>query len=160
MITYVKGDATNPKSSGKKMIVHCCNDSGAWGAGFVVALSKRWHEPETAYRLWAKKGVCTDGKFKLGSTQFVQVTHDTFVANIVGQHGYGGPDDKGYPFIRYEAIKEGLLQVAARAKEMHASVHMPRIGCGLAGGSWNVMETIIRETLVANDIDVVVYDLP
>ena len=45
-IQYLKGDATAPKTHGKKIIVHVCNDIGKWGKGFVLAISKRWKEPQ------------------------------------------------------------------------------------------------------------------
>lgn len=50
-LTFVRGDATNPQAKGPKVIAHICNDRGAWGKGFVLAISKRWPEPEAAY--WA-----------------------------------------------------------------------------------------------------------
>ena len=37
----------------------------------------------------------------------------------------------GVPPVRYEAIAEALAKVAVFAVEKNASVHMPRIGCGL-----------------------------
>ena len=43
-IRYVTGDATRPEGEGPKIIVHICNDIGAWGRGFVLALSKRFKE--------------------------------------------------------------------------------------------------------------------
>ena len=46
-ISYLVGDATAPKTPGPKMIVHVCNDIGAWGKGFVMALSRRLPEPES-----------------------------------------------------------------------------------------------------------------
>jgi O-acetyl-ADP-ribose deacetylase (regulator of RNase III) len=45
-INYIKGDATAPISKGEKIICHICNDIGGWGKGFVLAISKRWKEPE------------------------------------------------------------------------------------------------------------------
>lgn len=45
-ISYLKGDATNLVIPGNKIIVHICNDIGAWGKGFVLAVSKRWSESE------------------------------------------------------------------------------------------------------------------
>jgi hypothetical protein len=39
-----------------------------------------------------------------------------------------------------------------------ASVHMPRIGCNLAGGSWGMVEPIIERTL--GHAKVFVYDFP
>ncbi|MCT2277673.1 hypothetical protein M3G91_08560 [Micromonospora chalcea] len=48
--------------------------------------------------------------------------------------------------------------VADRAEELGASVHMPRIGCGLAGGSWQRIEPLIRQALSDRGIPVTVYD--
>lgn len=56
-ITYVRGDATAPRGEGVKLIVHCCNDPGGWGRGFVLALSRRWPEPEAAYRELVNRGL-------------------------------------------------------------------------------------------------------
>lgn len=53
----------------------------------------------------------------------------------------------------------GLEKLATLAKERNASVHMPRIGCGLAGGTWEEIEPIIQRTSCAAEIDVFVYDL-
>jgi len=36
-----------------------------------------------------------------------------------------------------------LAKVALKAVALETSVHMPRIGCGLAGGKWEKIETII-----------------
>jgi O-acetyl-ADP-ribose deacetylase (regulator of RNase III) len=49
-VTYVIGDATAPGGPGPGVIAHVCNDSGGWGKGFVLAVSRRWPEPEAAYR--------------------------------------------------------------------------------------------------------------
>jgi O-acetyl-ADP-ribose deacetylase (regulator of RNase III) len=47
--------------------------------------------------------------------------------------------------------------VAARAKKAGASIHMPRIGCGLGGGTWDMIEPILLET--CEGLEVTVYDL-
>ncbi len=153
-ITYLKGDATSPQAKGVKLIVHICNDRGRWGEGFVVAISKRWPEPEEAYRAWYKERSSND--FGLGAVLFVQVEDYIWVANMVAQHGMTG--SKEAPPIRYEAIEECLEKVADKARNLDASVHMPRIGCGLAGGKWELIEPIIVRTLVARGVPVTVYD--
>ena len=51
-ITYQIGDATQPIGDHPKIIVHVCNDAGGWGKGFVLAVSRRWREPERRYRAW------------------------------------------------------------------------------------------------------------
>lgn len=153
MIRYVEGDATDPIGAGEKVIVHVCNDLGKWGKGFVLAVSRRWKKPETEY----KAAFASPSAPRLGDVQFVRVTGDITVANLVGQHGIaslrGGP-----PPVRYEAIREGLEKVASYARTHHASVHMPRIGCGLAGGDWAEVEPIITQTLANQGIEVIVYD--
>lgn len=152
-IQYIKGDATSPEGLENKIIVHVCNDIGGWGKGFVMAISKKWKTPEKQYRDWFK----SKNDFELGKVQFVQVEEDLWVANLIGQHKIN-KDENGDAPIRYHAIEEGLEAVSDFAKTNNASVHMPRIGCGLAGGKWEMIEPIILKTLSSHDIKVVVYD--
>ena len=153
-IEYVRGDATTPLGNGPKVIAHVCNDLGGWGKGFVLAVSRRWPEPETAYRRWHRERA--GNHFGLGAVQLVQVDRLLWVANMVGQHGIR-TGSKGVP-VRYEAIDTALAAVAAEAAGLGASVHMPRIGCGLAGGRWERVEPLVTERLVAHGIAVAVYD--
>ncbi|MFK4068452.1 macro domain-containing protein [Streptomyces sp. NPDC029674] len=153
-ITYVRGDATAPFGKGVKLIAHVCNDLGGWGKGFVLAVSRRWPEPEKAYRAWHRERAKND--FGLGAVQFVDVGRGVWVANMVGQRGMR-TGSKGVP-VRYEAIDTALAAVADKAEELGASVHMPRIGCGLAGGKWSRIEPLIAGRLAARGIPVTVYD--
>lgn len=153
-IQYVRGDATLPQSKGTKIICHVCNDIGGWGKGFVLAISKRWKEPEAEYRRWYAEG--KQQSFGLGEVQFVQVEPWIWVANMIGQRGTK-TGSKGPP-IRYEALEDCLRKLEAKAAELKASVHMPRIGCGLAGGKWEKVEPLIQEYLTAAGVQVTVYD--
>ena len=157
-IRYVTGDATAPQGQGPRVIVHVCNDVGGWGKGFVLALSQRWTAPEERFRRWFADGHDGNVAFGLGQVQFVEVEPGLWVANLVGQHGLSPV--KGVPPVRYDAIRDGLADVAKFARRHGASVHMPRIGAGLAGGDWNRIEKIIREELSRAGVDVTVYDLP
>lgn len=154
-ISFVKGDATEPSGDGPMIIAHICNDVGGWGRGFVLAVSQRWQDPEVAYRQWYRERSSND--FDLGATQLVAVEPDLWVANIIGQHDIRASD--GEPPVRYWAIEAGLADLADEADAMGASVHMPKIGCGLAGGEWPTVEAIIERTLSAAGVAVVVYDL-
>lgn len=155
MINYLKGDATSPIGVGNKYICHICNDIGAWGAGFVLAISKKWKTPELAYKQDIKNRINSS----LGDYSIVTVAPDINVVNIIGQHGVGYNYNSGPP-IRYEAVKKALANLAIKlSKDPTASVHMPRIGCGLAGGKWSIIESIILDTLCRNSVPVYVYDL-
>jgi O-acetyl-ADP-ribose deacetylase (regulator of RNase III) len=155
-IHYVTGDATRPPAEEPAIIVHVCNDVGAWGAGIVLALSRRWAGPEERYRSWHQGAESIP--FELGQVQFVQVEERTWVANLIGQHGIRRRGATAP--VRYEAIREGLRRVAERALAEGASVHMPRIGCGLAGGKWEEVERLIEDELGGKGVEVTVYDLP
>lgn len=151
-IKYVKGDATKPIGDGVKLIVHICNDRGGWGAGFVRAISARWAKPEREYRAWYK-GLEYD--FCMGKVQFVELPGNLYVVNMVAQQGYLSASNPKP--ICYDSLRKCLEHVAEEAKNMGASVHMPRIGTGLAGGEWSLVERIVTETL--SEISVTVYDL-
>lgn len=153
LINYIKGDATNPIEKGNKIIVHICNDIGGWGKGFVMAISKRWKEPEAKYREWFK----TQDNFKLGQVQFIEVEADLWVANLIGQHKIN-KDEAGNVPIRYEAVLLGLERISQFAIDKKATVHMPRIGCGLAGGTWDKIEPLVISALTTKNIPVTVYD--
>lgn len=146
---YVIGDATEPQGDGIKIICHVCNNVGAWGKGFVSALSNKWTEPERMYRNLRNTG------YILGNVQYVKVTDDIIVANMIGQEGIN-IDANGNPPIRYNAIMTALKNVFHEATVLNATVHMPRIGSGLAGGDWNTIEDIIKSIM---STDVTVYNL-
>ena len=152
-ITYLKGDATQPVGDGNKIIVHVCNDIGGWGRGFVLALSARWKEPEASFRAWSKSG---EG-YELGNIQLVAVEPGLWVGNMIGQHHTKWGKD-GTPPIRYEALRSALGKIAKEAEKLSATVHMPRIGAGLAGGDWQVIEGIIQQQLADQGIEVTLYD--
>jgi O-acetyl-ADP-ribose deacetylase (regulator of RNase III) len=151
-IQYITGDATAPVISAPVVIAHICNDAGGWGKGFVKAVSRRWKDPEAEYRRWYG-----EEDFGLGKTQVVAVGPVLWVANMIAQHGMGRQD--GVPPIRYDALEECLTAVAIVAKARRAEVHMPRIGCGLAGGSWSQVEPLIQKAMTPYGIRVTVYDL-
>jgi hypothetical protein len=75
---------------------------------------------------------------------------------MVAQHDTKWSDD-GLAPIRYGALRVCLAAVNDVAYRTKATLHMPRIGCGLAGGKWEDVEKIISDV---QSVDVYVYDLP
>ena len=163
MIYYRKGDALCPViKGGIRVIPHVVNDSGKWGAGFTKGLSERWEEPERFYRARYKYAKTNA---KLGAVQWVFVEATLAVVNMVAQQGvraFGRPKPIRYKSLEtcLECLAEGCRGLIGDGKEMakkSVTVHMPRIGCGLAGGEWGVVGPLVEETLW--DLDVYVYDL-
>ena len=156
IITYLRGDATSPRGSGQKLLVQLVNDAASsWGGGgFSAAVRRKWPSAQESFT----KQVTTDkNSLKLGNVLSTSVAPDLTLASIVAQRGYGV---SAKPRVRYGALRDALISVCGVAKQSNASVHMPRIGSGLAGGSWPIVEEIVREVLVGAGVPVFVYDLP
>lgn len=154
-IQYLKGDAMDPRGMGTKVIVQVVNDKAiTWGRGFSSSVRKRWPQAQKNFTQWV---FGNRDEFKLGSVHFERLDNSLELASLVAQHGYG---PSLFPRIQYSALERCLSKVAARAREENASVHMPRIGCGEAGGDWKIVSEIIDESICRDNIPVTVYDLP
>lgn len=147
---YLIGDATDPIYK-PAIITHVCNSVGAWGAGFVIALSRKNKDPEKAYRRWYYEN---KESFVLGAIQLIPFSEDVMVANMIAQKGIQW--EGKIPPIRYDALEQCLSSVYKYAKGYGYTVAMPRIGADLAGGSWGRVEAIIKKTMT---VDTYVYTL-
>jgi O-acetyl-ADP-ribose deacetylase (regulator of RNase III) len=154
LLKFVKGDATVPQGSSNIYLLQIVNNEGKYGAGFSGALARRYPKVEFEYRQWWRK---LYGKLNLGDIQFVQIHSSLIVVNMVAQNGIVGPDNPKP--IDYDALTLCLGKVGDEVSKFNASVHMPRIGAGLAQGNWDEIEFIIEQELLKRGINVVVYDL-
>ena len=148
MINYVEGNVLNPIGEEEsKLICHVVNNKGVWGAGFVVNLSKKWKKPEEEYRRY-----CRNNIINLGYVQFVQVEDNIFVANMFAQDGFVNRNNPvALNYIGLECCLKGVNDFCGNL----TSIHMPYIGCGLAGGKWEKVEEIVKKIL--KDKTVYVY---
>lgn len=154
-IKYVNGNAIEPRGSDQKLILQVVNDKAMiWGAGFSKQIRQKWPRAQAEFKDWV---LSTRHEFKLGAAHVVRVDDTTTVVSLIAQHGYGPAD---HPRIRYNALANSLQLVGDFASRISASVHMPRIGSGLAGGSWEVVEEIVEDALCTQGLKVTVYDLP
>ena len=166
-IHYIIGDATLPieTEAENRLIVHCCNTLGAWGAGFVVPLGRRYPKAKDGYKKFIEEN---KGKSILGEVNEVKVADNIYVENLMGQSFLHKKANGEIP-CNYIAIETGFLNIISkwfsydstiRKGKQNFSIHMPRIGCGLAGGDWKTIENIIQRTFVdIANVDVYVYDL-
>jgi hypothetical protein len=122
----------------------------------VLALSKRWKEPEARYYAWHDEHPGNPA-FRLSEVQFVPVGGDIEIANMLAQRDF--PSRHRACALDYYALRNCLKTVAVRALTIGASVHMPRIGCGIAGGDWQLVSQIIDEDVIPAGVPVTVYDL-
>ena len=155
-LTFVYGDATEPRQGqGHRVIAHIVNDTTPnWGAGFARAVKTKWDFVQQDFRRWADE---SSHNLCLANTHMTDISDDLSVVHMVAQRGYG-PSVK--PRIRYEALRQCLEHLAEIAVKRRATVHMPRIGSGQAGGHWGIIQELIDDSLVWRGVDVTIYDLP
>lgn len=162
MITYKKGSLVDQKG----ILLHGVNDAqwGAMGAGVAKALFTKWPKVRQYYMVWAKtndspelvmsKWTATySNPFKLGRLQTIKVEDDVYVTNAVTQSDPGGYC--GLAPIRYQSVEECLMRLKVVQEHLKLPVHTIRLGCGLAGGSWKVIEEIINRV----GVDLTVWDI-
>lgn len=149
-VKYLPGDATaiaNPEQI--TIIIHCCNNKRKWGLGFVLALSKKWPKIREEYL----KQTMT-----LGSVAIVQVEPKVYIANIIGQDGYGTSQKK---YVKYKALRSGFNSILQFITEYKGSekivIQGPQLGSGLAGGNWTKIAALLQEIFCNNDVEVTIY---
>ena len=152
---YVKGDASQPRGSGPRIIAYNINDKAiSWGKGVSRAVAVRWPQAQEAFQRWVFKET---GALRLGNTFKTPLEDDLWAFSMVCQHGYG---HSLIPRIRYGALKSCLDELVILALKLKASVHIPRLGSGEGGAPWSIVSQIVDETLCRAGIPVTVYDLP
>ena len=154
-IRHLFGDALEPRGEGRRIIAHIVNDGTPnWGGGFAREVGSRWDFIQDEFRDWVAQD---RRRLALGNVHSVQIDDELSIVHMVAQRGYG-PSNR--PRLRYAALEKALEQLASIAGEQGASVHMPRIGAGQAGGSWAMINELIDESLVRRNIPVSIYTLP
>lgn len=130
----------------------CCMNVGEPGkAKSCDAKATKWYRHNSDVCSF-----CDDHPHVCGTPVTEADVGQTWVANMIAQHDVVTLN--GTPPIRYDALRNCLSELRGMAVDCRASIHMPRIGCGLAGGEWSRVEQLIEQEL--HDIDVTVYDFP
>lgn len=164
-IEYITGDCLESQTESFKLIPLIVNDVGGWGAGFVLAVSKKWKAPENAYRKWHKDGFYLKGEsqisFALGNMQSIVVEPKTAIIEMVAQHKTIHDNPK--PIV-YSSLALCMEKIGNTCKKMIESekpveIHTHRFGSGLAKGSWPLIEELIIELWINNNIPVFIYDI-
>jgi O-acetyl-ADP-ribose deacetylase (regulator of RNase III) len=151
---YIKGDLV--KLANEKnyfdVIVHGCNCFCTMGSGIARQIRDLWPQVYKADCL-TEMG----DKNKLGCYTFCQVWTKSqkplVVFNAYTQYNYGRDKVQA----DYDAIRKVFRCLAESGYLNGMRIGLPMIGCGLAGGDWNIVEKIIEEELEGFDVTIVEY---
>jgi O-acetyl-ADP-ribose deacetylase (regulator of RNase III) len=148
MIKYVQGDLFEAPED---LIAHGCNCRNGFGSGVAAAMARKYPKAKAEFHDKFEE----DG-WRLGDVQFVQLVakDHKYIANCATQYAYL---PRGVKHADYDAIRTCMEKVKEFAKAKSLTIAMPKIGAGLAGGDWTVIEKILEE--VFSDYDATVYYL-
>jgi len=140
-IGYTEGDVT---AAVEDIIVHGCNAQGVMGSGVAKAIRDKWPGAFEVYReAYDERGLA------LGEVIWYTTPEGKLIANAITQEFYGR-DKKRY--VDYDAVRKAFTSISGFAKKTGKSVAMPKIGAGLGGGNWTLIENLVE---ICFDIDTV-----
>ncbi len=151
MLIYKQG---NIFESGEKFLAHGCNCKKSMGAGIAKQVRERY---PNAYK--ADQATIWGDKNKLGSFTFGIEEDGVMVFNAYTQFDYS----RTHRCVDYGALEKAINKIAQTVKiitvtEGAAALAMPKIGCGLGGGDWNIVSGILERISNAQGIDFHIYE--
>lgn len=121
------------------VIMHGCNAQGVMGSGVALAIKRKYPEVYYDYKeeFSLRKGLC------LGQVIFTWVNDSDMlcIASAITQEFYGS----GKRHFNYAAFINSLQSVLSFCRAYEKDLHFPLIGCGLAGGDWNIVKELIND---------------
>lgn len=152
-IVYLRKDVTQ---FNERLLIHGCNAQGAMNSGVAKAIRERFPKAWLAYKHAFEMGQHDENVRKLtqlGNYIDAPVSPNRTVINAITQQNYG---KDGKKYVSYDAIDQVTKRIAVDYDVPTCA--MPKIGCGLGGGDWSIVEAIIKNNLTPA-MQVVVYEL-
>jgi O-acetyl-ADP-ribose deacetylase (regulator of RNase III) len=150
MIKEVKGDLLQAPEN---IIGHQVNCQGTMGVGLAAKIKNKYPIVFKRY----KQLVNTHNNNKeilLGTARVINVDENKYVANLFGQFYYG----RGQRHTDYKSLYQALETLKGKAKKHNLTVALPHgLGCGLAGGDWNIVWNLINKAFA--DYEVTIYKI-
>lgn len=131
------------------IIAHGCNCINGFGSGVAAHISKEFPDAKIKYH----EKFNTVG-WKLGDVQIVK-TKGKHIANCGTQKEYY-PRNKVH--ADYPAIETCFKKLYTYSKANNLSIAIPKIGAGLAGGDWTIIETIINTIFIDTQVTCYLLD--
>lgn len=145
-VTVIRG---NLLEADVDIIGHQVNCKGVMGAGIALQLRRKYSGLFDHYIEY----LATTPR-PLGTVSLYVEQGKPIVANLYGQYGYG----RYGVHTDYDALGSALWELSRIADIHGMSVALPYgIGCGLAGGDWNIVLPMIED--IFQDVDCFLYKL-
>lgn len=156
-ISYKKGNLLDAFDRGEfDIIAHQCNCFCNMGRGIAPQIKKRY---PAAWKADGDTMIGDEtklGRFTVAEVGIGQLNSGRYVYNLYGQYGYGNVNRSG---TEYSALRAALklMKKSIDATGTVGPIGFPKIGCGLGGGSWPIVEKMLVD--IFTDGEVIVYEL-
>ncbi len=140
-----------------QIIAHQVNCHGVMGGGVALQIKNKYPDVYNEYRDLCCKKCSAD---LLGKALTVKCRGKIFF-NIFGQDGYGSEKIQ----TDYNALRSGLIDAISKFRDINGvplyisvAIAIPyKIGCGLAGGDWNTVKSILESLEKTENVTFVAY---
>lgn len=131
-------------------IAHQCNCFCNMGRGIAPQIKRKYSGAFEA-DLHTEKG----DKQKLGTfSKFFDVDDCVTIYNLYGQYNYTGRQRN----TDYNALRKSLRAMNDDLGAIGLEIGLPKIGAGLGGGDWDIIEKIIEEELKDQNVSIAVFN--
>lgn len=153
-ITYKNQDIFQAIDEGQfDVLIHQCNCFNNMGAGIAPLIAKRFPQAELVDKQTIPGDLTKLGSF---SHAIIEPDLEMMVINVYGQYHYSRYAKR--TGTEYPALRQSLKSVAEFLRSLGQGfpfkIGMPKIGCGLGGGNWEIVSQIIEEELGGYDVTV------
>jgi len=164
----IEGDLIALAKSGKfDVIAHGCNCQCVMGAGIAPQMAKAFgaDQADEAEHFWQNEtSLEWDNIELLGNINWFIPFEDynklDCLENLIVVNAYTQFDITGRRVGKIDLDYEALTLCMRKINHIFPGKHigLPQIGCGLAGGDWNKVKTIIQKELKDCQVTVVIYN--
>ncbi|AUG88412.1 phosphatase [Vibrio phage Vp_R1] len=131
--------------------MHQCNCFCRMGRGIAPQLAKAFPEVREV-----DMSTEVGDRSKMGT--FTKTSEFPIIYNLYGQYHWTNYKVAPGRNTDYNKLAGALVRASNdMASCGHTTVGIPLIGCGLAGGDWNVVKPIVEGAFKANDIEVTLF---
>lgn len=154
-IEYRKGDLFSYVPGYNTILAHGVNCQGVMGSGVAKTFKEKYPQAFQDYVEYTKSYLENYSNAPLGEVCFTKGGENLTLACMFTQEFYGRDGKK---YMSYEAFFNSFRKVA----DYHdaSTIVMPKIGAGLGGGDWDIIEGLIGVILENRPrVDVIVFEL-
>ena|SRR5699024_3076877 len=153
-IIHVKGDLLE---SDCNVIVHQANCFASMGGGIARQIAQRY---PSVLKADCDYHIAIGDAARMGHYSYADVDgpHGTVkIINLYSQYNYGR--GKQTNNMMFELGLDQILTKIKSSGQENIKIGLPfKIGCGLAGGDWNIIEAIIERLADQHNVDIYLYE--